>query len=272
MTRVWGASILKAGLRLWDDSISPVAVIKIAQHNLFRPTSAIHETGHQIAYMLNWNKELASAFRQELSPFSSVAAEEFQGWASEIAADAFAFVHTGYASIIALHDVVGGDPYQVVRYNLGDPHPVSYIRLLLGIEMCRQFFGYGPWEALESSWKKYYQVPPEGSHDASVIKACIPLLSKATEILLKRRFRAFGNRALIELIHPKRVRPEELYRLEQVAGDALYTNQGWVWKECIRLMALGGLKVADAKPVEISKIYKQQEDWMLRLGENTQII
>ena len=41
-----GASILKAGLRLWDQSIlSPVAAIKIVNHNLYRPTALIHETG-----------------------------------------------------------------------------------------------------------------------------------------------------------------------------------------------------------------------------------
>jgi len=45
-----GASILKAGLRLWDGNISPVAAIKVTQHNLFRPTAIIHETGHQVAY------------------------------------------------------------------------------------------------------------------------------------------------------------------------------------------------------------------------------
>ena len=56
-----GASILKAGLRLWDGSTeSPAAAIKIVWHNLFRPSSLVHETGHQVAHIVGWNEELAT--------------------------------------------------------------------------------------------------------------------------------------------------------------------------------------------------------------------
>jgi hypothetical protein len=34
-----GASILRAGARLWDASLSPAAAIKITRHNLWQPTS-----------------------------------------------------------------------------------------------------------------------------------------------------------------------------------------------------------------------------------------
>jgi hypothetical protein len=44
-----GASILKAGLRLWDaGALSPVAAVKITRHNLLRPTAVIHEAGHRL--------------------------------------------------------------------------------------------------------------------------------------------------------------------------------------------------------------------------------
>jgi hypothetical protein len=44
-----GASILRAGMRLWDqETISPVAAIKVTRHNLYRPTSLVHETGLNI--------------------------------------------------------------------------------------------------------------------------------------------------------------------------------------------------------------------------------
>src|SRR5690606_14261502 len=53
-----GASILKAGLRLWDGtSLNPVAAIKITRHNLLRPTALIHEAGHQVAHIVGWNEE-----------------------------------------------------------------------------------------------------------------------------------------------------------------------------------------------------------------------
>ncbi|MBO0939072.1 hypothetical protein J2I47_21135 [Fibrella sp. HMF5335] len=259
-----GASILKAGLRLWDQSTSPVAVVKITQHNLFRPTAAIHETGHQVAHILDWNRELSHALRAGLRERSALAADEFAGWASEIAADAFAFVHTGYAAVAALHDVVAGSAGAVTQYNIGDPHPISYLRVLLGLEMCRQWFGLGPWDDLETSWTGFYQPRNRAGHGAQVIDSCVPLLPQAVGIILKQRYKAFGQRALSDIINPLRVKPEELLKLERIAGPGLFTNHGWIWKEALRLLALSGYKIAISdNPAEE---YKQQEDWMQKLG------
>ena len=148
-----GASILKAGLRLWDGNTeSSVAAIKIVRHNLYRPTALIHEAGHQFAHIVGWNKELADALERELARDSREVANIWSSWASEIAADTFAFAHTGYASVAGLHDVLAGGDRFVFRYVPGDPHPISYIRVLLGIEMCRQFFGNGSWDDLAYAW------------------------------------------------------------------------------------------------------------------------
>jgi hypothetical protein len=52
-----GASILRAGVRLWaPDTVMPVAAIKIVRHNLYRPTSLFHETGHQVAHLTGWTE------------------------------------------------------------------------------------------------------------------------------------------------------------------------------------------------------------------------
>src|SRR5206468_11458382 len=76
-----GASILKAGLRLWDGNISPLAAIKITQHNLFRPTAIIHETGHQVAHILDWNEQLAVALSKNLNHHPEVVGISFSSWA-----------------------------------------------------------------------------------------------------------------------------------------------------------------------------------------------
>ena len=104
-----GASILRAGLRLWDGApLSPAAAVKVTRQNLLRPTALIHEAGHQVAHIVGWNEELAALLARELTP-PEVAAE-WSSWASEIAADTFAFVNTGYGAVAALHDVVSGGP------------------------------------------------------------------------------------------------------------------------------------------------------------------
>ena len=121
-----------------------MAAIKITRHNLLRPTAAIHEAGHQVAHISGWNQELAAALARELAGASAELADAWSGWASEIAADAVAFVHTGFASVAALHDVLAGETPSVFRHTPGDPHPICYLRVLLGVEMCRYFYGAGP--------------------------------------------------------------------------------------------------------------------------------
>jgi hypothetical protein len=188
-----GASILKAGLRLWDGRISPVAAIKITQHNLFRPTAIIHETGHQVAHIINWNEELALALNTKLTGHSKIVGAAFSGWASEIAADAFAFVHAGYASVAALHDVVSGTPQAVFAYHQHDPHPISYIRVLLNIEMCRQFYGSGPWDDLETAFKNDYDINLINFPSVGLVKICEGALPDAVQLILKSPYYSFGN-------------------------------------------------------------------------------
>ena len=260
-----GASILKAGLRLWDGNISPVAAIKITQHNLFRPTAIIHETGHQVAHILDWNEELANWLRLNLSNHPNVVTHAFANWSSEIAADAFAFVHTGFGSVAALHDVVSGSPESVFAFHSNDPHPISYVRVLMGLEMCRQFYGQGPWDELEIAFKEDYNINSYNYSSISLIKMCIAALPEVVSMVLKTSYRSFNNQALTQLIPPERVSPKALEKLEYIAGPALFTSHAWIWKECIKLLALIGYKIGVGEQ-ELAPLYKLQEEWMIKLG------
>ena len=260
-----GASILKAGLRLWDGNISNVAAIKITQHNLFRPTAIIHETGHQVAHILNWNEELSVALSNRMTNHSKIVGAAFAGWSSEIAADAFAFVHTGFASVAALHDVVSGTPQAIFAYHQHDPHPISYIRVLLNIEMCRQFYGNGPWDELESAFKNDYDVNLVNFSSVGLIKLCVSALPDAVHLILKSPFHCFGNRSLSQIIPPNKASPQALEKLEYLAGASLYTSHAWIWNECIRMLALNGYKIGTGKG-DLGALYKQQEEWMTKLG------
>lgn len=261
-----GASILKAGLRLWDQQIeNPAAVIKIVNHNLFRPTSLIHETGHQFSHIIGWNEELANALESKITNISLETAEIWGSWSSEIAADAFAFVHTGYASVVGLHDVLSGGDRFVFRYRLGDPHPISYIRVLLGIEMCRQFYGAGPWDNMAKAWINTYPLHKANPSTQRVLKQSLQVLPQIVNIILRMPMQSFGGRPLISLVDPMRVSPESLLKLEETIGPALYTSMHWVWTESIRLLALTGLKTA-LSPKKSVEVLEQQKAWMLRLG------
>ncbi|MCX9079592.1 MAG: hypothetical protein OIN84_16630, partial [Candidatus Methanoperedens sp.] len=186
-------------------------------------------------------------------------------WASEIAADAFAFVHTGYGSVAALQDVLDGGPSMAFRHIPGDPHPVSYLRVLLGVEMCRQFYGAGPWDDLARSWTELYPLERAPGDTAPLLRASLPLLPRIVEVTLRKPMGAFGGRPLVALINPDRARPETLLSLEKELGAALYTSMHWIWTEALRLLALTSLRMA-TMPEEKGDGASQQKDWMLRLG------
>jgi hypothetical protein len=261
-----GASILKAGLRLWDGrTINSVATIKIVRHNLLRPTSLIHEAGHQVAHQLGWNEQLATALREELKGVSPSIAAVWSGWASEIAADIFAFVHTGYASVAALHDVLAGEEEMVFAVREGDPHPTAYVRVLLGVEMCRRCYGNGAWDDLAEEWKSTHPLERTPGQSHELLNRSTALLPRIAEVCLNRPLAAFGGKPITRCVDPMRVSPGGLAALAAAAGDSLFRSSHWVHRECIRITALTGYRSA-VIPAECQAMWSKQKEMMMLLG------
>jgi hypothetical protein len=262
-----GASILKAGLRLWDGGDTcPVAVIKVTHHNLLRTTALIHEAGHQVAHIAHWNGELAAALGDALrAPAGAEVADTWAGWASEIAADGFAFATTGFAAVAALHDVLAADPPLAFRFVPGDPHPVSYLRVLLGVQMCRRCYGEGPWDALGAAWQALHPSSLAPAEVQPLVRASLPLLDRVAAVCLDAPMRAFGGRSLASLLPPARVSPAALTEMAARLGPALYTSAHWLWSEPLRILALTGLRLAET-PRDFQPILELQRQSMLRLG------
>jgi hypothetical protein len=260
-----GASILKAGLRLWDGrSLSPVAAIRLVRHNLQRPTSLVHETGHQAAHQLDWVPELQAALAAGLP--SAGLAQRWASWASEIAGDAFAFVHTGYAALAALHDVLAADDESVLAVQEFDPHPTGYLRVLLGHAMCRHSFGAGPWDELARAFTHVYRAERADESAAALFAASRPQLPRIVEIVLERPYRAFGGRSLAQRVDPSRVRPDALLALQRAAGGALLRSSHWIRGEALRLLALSGYRAA-TEPHNAREVLLEQQQWMHALGQ-----
>ena len=161
-----GASILRAGLRLWDGrTLSVAAAIKLTRHNLNgRPTALLHEAGHQMAFMLDWNDELARALRRELRDDPELA-EAWGGWSSEIAGDCMGFVHAGYAAVAALHDVIAGEAGSVYALQAVRPSSDRPLKGACSAGAWRRgIFGEGPWTGLSRAWLVAHPVagaPPD---------------------------------------------------------------------------------------------------------------
>jgi hypothetical protein len=242
-----------------------VAAVKITRHNLLQPTAAIHEAGHQVAHITGWNQELSAALAQALAGTSSELADVWSSWASEVAADAVAFVHTGFASVAALHDVLAGETATIFRHTPGDPHPISYLRVLLGVETCRYFFGPGPWDGLGQAWTILHSPARAHRDTRRLLDASKPVLKTVVRITIDTPMQAFQGSRLRSIVLPERVSPEALTEMAERIGPALFTSTHWLWTEALRILALTGLQLA-TRPEELSEILKRQEQAMLRMG------
>lgn len=261
-----GASILRAGERLWDGiTLNPAAVVKITRHNLFRPTALIHEAGHQVAAELDWAPELAALLRRRLAPVSPDLAEVWASWSPEIVADVFAFTHTGYGAVAGLHDVVAGDQRTVFRLRPGDPHPVAYLRVLLGTELCVRSFGIGPWDELAEAWRVAHPLADAPHELRPLLETSTAVLPELADLCLRAPLRAFGGRAPADVVDPRRVAPAQLADLERRAGASAFVSPHWLRTEALRLLALSAYRTATG--ADGDAVTPGIEEWMIRLGD-----
>jgi hypothetical protein len=256
-----GASILRAGARLWDASLSPAAAIKVTRHNLWQPTSLVHETGHQVAHLTSWVPELAAALSKALTPHSALAAETWSNWASEVAADVYAFSLLGYAPVPALATVVDGPSSAAFRMPFGDPHPLAVLRVHLNVALCRSWFGPGPWDDLGIRWMHRHPLSAAPREVAELVTVSMPLLNTIVDVCTRTRMQAFHGTYLAKLANPERVSPHELDRLAERAGDSLYTSTYLQRTESMRILSLTVLRGLDSTEPPTA-----MREWLRRVG------
>jgi hypothetical protein len=256
-----GASILKVDTAMWAAGLrNPVAAIKIVRHNLYRPTSLFHETGHQVAHLTDWTRSIRDALAKAAGPDTALRTM-WTPWASEVAADTYAFLHTGYASVAALYDVVG-DAESILRWPLGDPHPIGWLRTLLGCAFAAECFGEsGPWQSLAAAMLHRH---PVSSADPTVA----PLLARSQQRMrtiaracLDAPVPAMRGLPMTTVLSPDRVTPRALAELERTAGPALWTSGHWRQQEGIRMVALAGLREAE-EPSTAPQWIERARTWM----------
>jgi hypothetical protein len=238
LDRGLGAAILRAGIRLWDHGHpSPAAAIKLTRHNLAYPTALLHETGHQVAHLTGWNTELADALAATLTPRSAELAGLWRGWAGEIAADVHAFAQAGWAPVAALANVVDGPTPSVFRIRFGDPHPFPFLRVMFNAELCRSWFGAGPWDDVAAVWRERHPLAHADGDVAALTRASLAALPDVVDVCTRRPMAAFGGAPLSALLDPRRVSPAALDSLARQAGPSLLTSAYLRRREPLRILA-----------------------------------
>ena len=232
-----GASILRAGVRLWDEANpSPAAAIKLTRHNVSHPTAIFHETGHQFAHLTGWTAELGEALARVLAPRSGELADLWRCWAGEVAADVHAFVLCGWTPLPALANVVDGPTAAAYRILPGDPHPFPLVRVLFNAALCRSWFGAGPWDRLARTWLQRHPTANAGEA-GDLARLSLAALPDLVDACTRRPMQAFGGRALADLSDPRRVSPAALAELAHQAGPSLLSSSYLARREGLRILS-----------------------------------
>ncbi|WP_210481598.1 hypothetical protein [Naasia sp. SYSU D00948] len=266
-----GASILRAGIRLWDAAHpSPAAAIKLTRHNLSFPTALLHETGHQVGHLSGWNGELAEALYTVLAPRSPQLATLWRSWAGEVAADVHAFAQAGWVPVSALANVVDGPSAAVFRIRLGDPHPFAWIRVQFNVALCRRWFGSGPWDDVGAAWMRRHPPSDADPAIASVAATSLEALDQIVDVCTRRPMQAFGGRSLAAVLDPQRVHPEALRDLERQAGGSLLTSSYLRRRDSLRILAvLASRTVTD--PAHAAEHRARFRAWISDLGADSSV-
>ncbi|HEU5266381.1 MAG TPA: hypothetical protein VFU35_06755 [Jatrophihabitans sp.] len=261
-----GASILRAGVRLWDQAHpSPAAAIKLTRHNLGYPTAALHETGHQVAHLTGWTAELGDALHAIFAGRSSTLAEMWRSWASEVAADAHAFAQAGAAPLFALANVVDGPTAEVLRVRFGDPHPFSWIRVIFNVALCRSWYGAGRWDDVAQAWWDRHPPGTAGPAIEQFARSSIAAMDEIVDVCTRRPMRAFRGQPLCNVLDPRQLHPVALRQLEEQAGGTLLTSSYLRRRHSLRVLALLSLRsVLD--PGHATAHQAQLITWISALG------
>lgn len=261
-----GASILRAGIQLWDRAHpSPAAAIKLTRHNVSFPTALLHETGHQVAHLTGWNAELAEALRTTLAPRSTGLADAWESWSGEIAADTHAFCQAGWAPVVALANVVDGSTADVFRVRLGDPHPPPWIRVMFNVALCRSWFGAGPWDDVATVWSQRHPAAAIGGEVGQLARLSVEAMTDIVDTCTRRPARAFRGVSLSAVLDPKQVEPSRLRAFESQAGGTLLTSSYLRRRHPLRILAVLTSRVA-LDPTAAEGHQRALRTWVRDLG------
>lgn len=160
LERGHGAAIRRAKTRLPGGDENPVAIIQVPRERMIGSGiagSLIHETGHQVASLLNIVPALTVAIEKRIGAGNDVVAwRYFNRCISEIICDVWAVGHLGVAATMGLMGVVTLPRYFQFRINLNDPHPAPYIRVWLSCAFGNKLFPHPQWKKLWQMWNRFY--------------------------------------------------------------------------------------------------------------------
>ena len=166
-----GAAIRRARTRMPGGGENPVAIIRVPRERMVGTgiaSSLVHEVGHQAAALLDLVELLRPTLRGLQRGAAGAARTVWQlweRWISEIVADFWSVARVGIASTLGLIGVVSLPRAFVFRLNVGDPHPIPWIRVKLSAAIGEALYPHPQWRQLSATWDAFYPTVRPGAGD-----------------------------------------------------------------------------------------------------------
>ncbi|WP_437489551.1 hypothetical protein WME75_10925 [Sorangium sp. So ce1014] len=249
--RGFGASVLREGVPTPAGGVNPLPLIQIPYARLQEKhtlTSVLHEVGHEVQVRLKLRLPLARAVADALARAGAPrqVQSQFAGWVSEIFPDFWAFCATGMAHAATMRDILALPPSQVTRIQPGEPHPVPFVRALLGFDWCRHAFGAGPWDEWERDWRIAYPLERRRSASRALLSACADAIPVVTRVLFVQSFPNLGVGSIPRLFDLEAVSPARLASVLQ--GRSTCSPEFLRLRPCVQLAAFSLLRERSLVP------------------------
>ncbi len=204
LDRGHGAAIRRARTRLPGGDENPVAVIQIPRERMVGngiASSLIHEVGHQGAALLDLIPSLKgdiNKVKQETG-VNHTAWKYYERWISEIIADFWALAQLGISSTIGLMGVVSLPSYFQFRFDLADPHPAPYIRVMLSCTFGRKLFPDEQWDNLWKLWESFYPHDKLPKEQVLILNQLGNEMDRFVDLVINNKPESLKGKRLIDL-------------------------------------------------------------------------
>ncbi len=216
-----GAAIRRTRTRMPGGGENPVAIIRVPRERMVGTgiaSSLVHEVGHQAAALLDLVESLRPTLRGLQRGAAGAARTVWQlweRWISEIVADFWSVARVGIASTLGLIGVVSLPRAFVFRLNVGDPHPIPWIRVKLSAAIGEALFPHPQWRQLSATWDAFYPTAGLAQETRSLLEALQASMPAFVALLINHRPRALGGRSLMEVMETASRQPARLTALYQ---------------------------------------------------------
>lgn len=270
LDRGFGASILRAGVRLPDASLNPTPLIQIPYSRLQSKqnlNSILHECGHEALIRLGLIRPISSLLHTVVrgGGGSQRLADHFALWSSEIGPDFWGFCLSGAAQAASLRELLALAPELVLNIPWGDPHPPPYLRVLLAIEWCRQSWGSGAWDAWEKEWRQLYPSRDSAAGAAPLLKEAELFVPAIARALLGARFHRLERRTIGMLFDLDAIAPRSVSAL----AGRLARGEPAAAAPSVVLAAFRQLR--ETGTLDERTLDRRLSSWLIRLGERRRV-